>query len=86
VLPGRLSTEDLDVQVYFGKIGESRDIIDGTLVPMAPDGSAPGGEGVLYTATLPCTASGTHGFTVRVVPSHEDLARPHDTGLIVWGA
>ena len=24
------------------------------------------------------------GFTVRVVPHHEDLAHPHATGLILW--
>jgi starch phosphorylase len=85
VLPGRLSTEDLDVQVYFGKIGEGRNIVDGVLLRMAPDVST-NGEGVLYTAALPCKASGTHGFTVRIIPGHEDLARPHDTGLVVWGA
>jgi len=41
---------------------------------------------VLFTAAFPCTSSGTHGLTVRVVPHHEDLGHPHETGLIVWAS
>ena len=44
------------------------------------------GDGVLFRAVIPCRTSGTHGLTVRVLPHHEDLGHPHETGLIVWAS
>jgi starch phosphorylase len=85
VQAGPLQPSDLDVQVYLGRIDENQEIVEGAFEPMAPEGPA-AGDGVLYAATIPCRSSGTHGFTVRVLPRHADLARPHDTGLIAWGS
>jgi len=43
-------------------------------------------RGVLFGAVIPCRSSGTRGLTVRVLPHHEDLGHPHETGLIAWAA
>ncbi|MBP1605828.1 MAG: alpha-glucan phosphorylase, partial [Acidobacteria bacterium] len=80
---GSLAPGDVAPQVYLGKLRESRDIIQPEIIAMTYRGSA-SDEGVLFTAAFPCTSSGTHGLTVRVVPHHEDLGHPHETGLIVW--
>jgi glycogen phosphorylase len=85
VLLGGLSVDDLDVQLHFGKVSEGRELADAQTIPMTVDGAPDGaGDGLAYTATLVCKASGTHGFTVRIVPRHPDLARAHETGLVVW--
>jgi len=31
-----------------------------------------------------CRTSGQHGFSIRVVPSHDDLSNPFHTGRILW--
>ncbi len=80
---GPLTADDLDVEVYFGRIDSSQEIVGGSLVPMTRDGS-PSGTELSYTAQLVCEASGTHGFAVRAIPRHQELARAHETGLIAW--
>ncbi len=39
----------------------------------------------LFKGTIPCRSSGQHGYAVRVLPKHRDLANPFESGLIVWG-
>jgi hypothetical protein len=34
---------------------------------------------------IPCRSSGQHGFAVRVLPHHPDLADPFEPGLVGWG-
>ena len=84
VQPGTLKAEDLAVQVYLGRMDENQQILPGDIVPMTFDGSV-SGDGLLFRAEVPLKGSGTHGFTVRVLPYNEDLGRPHDTALIAWG-
>jgi starch phosphorylase len=80
---GALGPEDLAVQVYLGKLRESRDIVDPEAVEMAPgDTDASGGR--VFSVRIPCRTSGTQGLTVRVLPRHEDLGQTHETGLIAW--
>jgi len=75
--------------VYIGKVDEDRQIVGATTVLMTPGdepGSEPGGDGILFKACIRCRRSGTQGFTVRVIPRHDDLAHPHATGLILWAS
>jgi len=80
--PG-LAPEDLAAQVLLGKLSETRDIVEPEIVPMTYQETAPG-DGMLFRANVPCKRSGAHGLTVRVLPRHEDLGHPHETGLIAW--
>ncbi len=43
-----------------------------------------GGQRYLYEADAQCSMSGLHGYTVRVLPYHEDLVTPIQHGLIRW--
>jgi len=38
----------------------------------------------LFVGTLECSASGRHGYAVRILPGHPDLASPFEPGLITW--
>jgi hypothetical protein len=35
---------------------------------------------------VPCTRSGLQGYTVRVMPSHQDVLLPQQCGLVTWAA
>ena len=80
--PG-LAAEDLAAQVFMGKLLESRDIVAPEIYPMTPQSGA-SGDGLLFQASIVCKRSGTQGLTVRVIPYHEALGHPHETGLIAW--
>jgi starch phosphorylase len=80
---GPLAPSDLSVQVYMGKLRERREIVDPAAIEMIPGDGDPAG-GRVFAVRIPCKTSGTQGLTVRVLPRHEDLGQPHETGLIAW--
>jgi starch phosphorylase len=80
-----LDTDDLAVQACVGRLHESREIVDPHIIAMAALGAHEGDER-LFGASIPCTTSGTQGVTVRVLPRHPDLGRPHELGLITWAS
>jgi starch phosphorylase len=85
ICTGTLAAADVIPQVYLGRMHEGRDIVEPVVVPMENQGAIIG-DGVLFRAVIPCRTSGTHGLTVRVLPHHEDLGHPHETGLIAWAS
>ena len=83
VAAGKLTAADLSVQVYAGRVDDRQEIVGAELVPLEYRETASDGA-LLFAGLLPCSASGLRGFTVRVLPRHEDLGHPHATGLIAW--
>jgi starch phosphorylase len=83
---GELAPEDVAVQIYHGAIDQNGDIAEGEIVPMTytQDGSKNGMS--LFSGTIRYFKSGRHGFTVRIVPHHDDLLSPFDTGLLHWAS
>jgi starch phosphorylase len=83
---GRFSPDDVEVQLFHGLVDSLGDIPRPQTVPMSPDGAPPGGSGTwLFRGAIPCRSSGQHGFAVRVLPRHGDLANPFEPGLVCWG-
>jgi len=80
---GSIKPEDVSVQIYEGKVGAQRVIQNPNIVEMTCQGS--GKDGVYtYTGSVLCRETGLHGFVLRIIPRHDDLANPLDTGLIFW--
>lgn len=79
---GSLAPQDVAVELYMGRLDAAGEIVDATSIAMKP--AAQDGNKTVFEATTPCGRSGMHGFTVRVRPSHPDLAVPFLTGLISW--
>jgi starch phosphorylase len=81
-LPG-LEPQDLQVQLYAGKINATGEIEHPQSLPMehmkkmAPDRH-------LYTGRIDCRTSGRQGFAIRIVPGGGDFATPFEPGLITW--
>jgi starch phosphorylase len=81
---GGLSPEDVEVQLFHGLVDSLGEIPAPRTVTMCHNGS-PEGSAWSYQGTIPCRASGQHGYLVRVLPRHKDLANPFETGLLCWG-
>ncbi len=80
---GKLSTEDITVQLAHGRVGANGEITDPTIAEMKATHCDE--EGVCaYTGAFATEAPGLYGFAVRAVPFHRDLTSPMDLGLLVW--
>ncbi len=78
-----LKPEELRVEVYYGLLDSDDDIIDGQSVVMQQVEQLKKNIS-RFEAVIPCEKTGQHGFSVRVMPYHAELATPFDTGLISW--
>ncbi|MDR1726605.1 MAG: alpha-glucan family phosphorylase [Acidobacteriota bacterium] len=83
VRTGGLSREDLRVELYSGRLDADGEIENPAIVPMTPVGERDGGY-VYETVTTPDRGNGLHGYTVRVLPHHPDLADKFAPRLIRW--
>jgi len=79
-----LDPEDLLVQVFYGLIGPEGELTDYNVETMMPVACQDGA--CTYTRTIVCERSGMHGFTVRVLPNHPELATRHVPGLVLWSS
>jgi starch phosphorylase len=79
---GRLHTEDLCVQLAHGRVGPAGELMAPELVVMSPEEHS---DGVcLYRGVFTTESPGLYGYTVRVLPSHENLSNVMDLGLVTW--
>ena len=82
VVLGDLSPDDVTVQLVHGPVGQGDEIVDAVLVTMTLVETH--GHETRYRGELTCAAAGRYGFTVRVLPSHPDLAQPVEMGKVAW--
>jgi len=80
---GRLTPDDVSVEVYYCQLNESGKALKGRAIEMkVSQGRA---EGVYtYGAVVPCRESGQHGLAVRIIPSRQRVPDPLRLGLIKW--
>jgi starch phosphorylase len=81
---GRFSPDDVEVQLFHGLVDSMGEISHPSIVSMTPQGSAKNNVWE-FRANIPCQTSGQHGFSVRVLPRHGDLANSYEPGLVCWG-
>jgi len=80
---GTLGPGDVTVELVHGQVGQGDEIADPERLAMVVDGD--GDDGCArYRGRFTVGATGRYGFTVRVLPSHEDLANPVELGRIAW--
>lgn len=78
-----LKPEELRVEVYYGALDADGRILHGQCVSMTQEKKEGNGQ-YLYSAAIPCDTTGQKGFSIRITPSHPDMAFQHETGLITW--
>ncbi|MFP4547961.1 MAG: alpha-glucan family phosphorylase [Fidelibacterota bacterium] len=80
---GKILPEDVNIQVYFGKIDSKQEIKNGQLKSMKMTKKLDDKK-YIFTANIDNWQSGNNGFTLRIIPKHEGLVNPFDDGLIFW--
>jgi starch phosphorylase len=81
---GGFSPDDVEVQLFHGVVDSLGEIPNPRTVRMSHNGVKEGNHW-LFQGHITCRASGQHGFAVRVLPRHPDLANLFEPGLICWG-
>jgi starch phosphorylase len=80
---GPLSSDDVLVEVYYGELDPNGAIAVGHT--METGCTKDFGNGTFrFEGSILCHETGQQGFTMRVIPSHPDLAEKHETALITW--
>ena len=79
---GDLSPDDVSVEIYHGKIDTQNEVAMGKIDEMHCTSSDE--KVCTFEGKIECALSGQYGYTVRILPKHEDLAHAHETGLILW--
>ncbi|MFA5866189.1 MAG: alpha-glucan family phosphorylase [Phycisphaerae bacterium] len=79
---GDLKPDDIEVQLYTGRIDGHGQLSMTQAVPMECINS--NSHVHLFKGSIPCDKTGIHGYGVRVVPKNKDLRNPYEPGLILW--
>lgn len=80
---GGLSPEDVSVELYFGKVNEKREIVNGEIQPLDFVSTEDGGIS-LFKGMIPLKQSGQYGFSARVMPNNRKLSARIEPGYVVW--
>ncbi len=78
-----IQPDELRVEVYFGTLDSDDNIIAGHSERLQQVEQLKKNI-YRFEAVIPCETTGQHGFSVRVMPYHSDIANSFDTGLITW--
>ncbi len=84
VQTGDLGPEDVNVQLYVGVVDQDDEITSGSSVPMSLIRHDEHDNPVFSARLQTSPSSGVSGFTVRVLPRHEELVTSFLPGLITW--
>ena len=77
-----LTTDDVVVQIVFGRVDADDRIVQAGHSAMAPVDQYEGNRWQ-YQISLPLEQNGPFGYTVRMLPRHRGLAAPEELGLQV---
>lgn len=82
---GSLTPEDVDVQLYLGRVAQKGEIVDATTTPMDMVKAEKNCAHYLYQAKdVTCGQSGSVGYTVRVLPKRNDQSLLQSSSLMTW--
>ncbi len=79
---GRLTPQDVTVEIYYGRIDQNGEFTDRNTTVMNMAGE--NGGRYLYEGSITCSVTGRFGYTVRVLPSRERLENRFVMGLLTW--
>ncbi|MEA1981025.1 MAG: alpha-glucan family phosphorylase [candidate division Zixibacteria bacterium] len=80
---GELKPDDVVVQIYSGPLDVDRNIVESSSESMVCLGPSENGA-YTYEGFIPCDESGLFGYSVRIFPSHADMADNFHLELMRW--
>ena len=78
---GELTPEDVTVQVSYGRVSETDHIHERSYATLE-DVTELGGGRMTFSGPITIDRSGPFGYTVRVLPRHDELASPAELALV----
>ena len=79
-----ISPENVEVQVYYGKIEETGVVDDITIIPMKMQSSDEENKIYEYIAKVNLKNGGNYGYTFRVMPKHAMILDSENLNLVKW--
>jgi starch phosphorylase len=79
---GELRPDDVRVEVVYGRVGDSDEIIEPASSPLHLDGALTTNGVARYVGSARLGQPGPFGYTVRVLPDHRLLSGPAELGLV----
>ena len=80
---GGLTPEDVCVEVAYGRIGDDDELVEPSYVTLTADDSAQPPH-TRFSGLVELGQPGPFGYTVRVLPSHPQLASRAELGLVTY--
>lgn len=81
---GDLSPDDVEVQIYYGKLVGNGDTQKNSFVSMNNIPKRVRSRIYSYEGEVNCKDTGNFGYTLRILPKHSLLINPFELGLIKW--
>ena len=79
-----LSKDDIEVQVYCGRVSDNGTVDDVLVVPMNLIDTEEEYQRYHYSARIQLQTGGNYGYTFRVMPKHEMLLDSENLNLVKW--
>ena len=79
-----INKENVDVEVYYGKILDNGIVENVSIIPMTLESEDEASKKYYYTAKIELSTGGNYGYTFRVMPKHEMLLEPTNLNLVKW--
>ena len=79
-----ISVENIEAQVYYGKILDNGTIENISIIPMTLVEQNDGEKTYTYNTKIELKTGGNYGYTFRVMPKHEMLLDSANLNLVKW--
>ena len=80
-----INKDNIEVQVYYGKILDNGVVKSMAIIPMKFEENAPDKNNTyIYKAKIELTTGGNYGYTFRVMPKNKMLLDPANLDLVKW--
>ncbi|NOX67147.1 MAG: glycosyltransferase family 1 protein [Chlorobi bacterium] len=81
---GELTPNDIEVQIYFGKVDKADEPHANKFVTMKYLSKDDKSGNLIYEGVISCVTTGEFGYTLRVLPNHPLLINKFELGVIKW--
>ena len=81
---GNMKPENIEAQVYYGKIDDNGVVDDITIIPMELEQADEENRIYAYKAKVKLINGGSYGYTFRVMPKHEMILDSANLNLVKW--
>ncbi len=79
-----ISINNIQAQVYYGKIEDNGVVDDIQVIPMELQDGDKENKVYKFTAKIKLVNGGEYGYTFRVMPKHEMILDPENLNLVKW--